>query len=72
MSSIAVKVKLELGGGLSPEVAGQLHTPPVEIEETVKEYHIVHGSGMIAYSYMWVANQRWDIMYFQTGLQSVQ
>ena len=40
LSSTAVKVKstqvkLEHGGGLSPVVAGQLHTPAVEIEETV-------------------------------------
>ena len=27
LSSTAVKVKLENGGGLSPVVAGQLHTP---------------------------------------------
>ena len=35
LSSTAVKVKCEHGGGLSPAVAGQLHTPAVEIEETV-------------------------------------
>ena len=35
LSSTAVKVKCEHGGGLSPVVAGQLHTPAVEIEETV-------------------------------------
>ena len=35
LSSTAVKVKPEHGGGLSPVVAGQLHTPAVEIEETV-------------------------------------
>ena len=35
LSSTAVKVKSENGGGLSPVVAGQLHTPAVEIEETV-------------------------------------
>ena len=35
LSSTAVKVKTAHGGGLSPVVAGQLHTPAVEIEETV-------------------------------------
>ena len=35
LSSTTVKVKYEHGGGLSPVVAGQLHTPAVEIEETV-------------------------------------
>ena len=30
LSSIAVKVKAEHGGGLSPVVAGQLHTPAVQ------------------------------------------
>ena len=35
LSSTAVKVRAEHGGGLSPVVAGQLHTPAVEIEETV-------------------------------------
>ena len=35
LSSTAVKVKSEHGGGLFPVVAGQLHTPAVEIEETV-------------------------------------
>ena len=35
LSSTAVKVKTEHGEGLSPVVAGQLHTPAVEIEETV-------------------------------------
>ena len=35
LSSTAVKVKSAHGGGLSPVVAGQLHTPAVEIEETV-------------------------------------
>ena len=40
LSSTAVKVKSEHGGGLSPVVAGQLHTPAVEIEETVKEHHM--------------------------------
>ena len=35
LSSTAVKVKPEHGGGLSPVVAGELHTPAVEIEETV-------------------------------------
>ena len=35
LSSTTVKVKLEHGGGPSPVVAGQLHTPAVEIEETV-------------------------------------
>ena len=34
LSSTVVKVKTEHGGGLSPVVAGQLHTPAVEIEET--------------------------------------
>ena len=40
LSSTAVKVSHAHGGGLSPVVAGQLHTPAVEIEETVKEHHI--------------------------------
>ena len=40
LSSTAVKVKYAHGGGLSPVVAGQLHTPAVEIEETVKEHHM--------------------------------
>ena len=40
LSSTAVKVKYAHGGGLSPVVAGQLHTPVVEIEETVKEHHM--------------------------------
>ena len=35
LSSTAVKVRPEHGGGLSPVVAGQLHTPAVEIEVTV-------------------------------------
>ena len=30
LSSIAVKVKAARGGGLSPVVAGQLHTPAVQ------------------------------------------
>ena len=46
LSSTAVKVKPEHGGGLSPVVAGQLHTSGVEIEQTVKEHqyrlHVVH------------------------------
>ena len=40
LSSTSVKVRPEHGGGLSPVVAGQLHTPAVEIEETVKEHHM--------------------------------
>ena len=40
LSSTAVKVRQSHGGGLSPVVAGQLHTPAVEIEETVKEHHM--------------------------------
>ena len=40
LSSTAVKVRPIHGGGLSPVVAGQLHTPAVEIEETVKEHHM--------------------------------
>ena len=40
LSSTVVKVKNAHGGGLSPVVAGQLHTPAVQIEETVKEYHM--------------------------------
>ena len=35
LSSTAVKVKPAHGGGLAPVVAGQLHIPAVEIEETV-------------------------------------
>ena len=35
LSSTTVKVKPAHGGGLSPVMAGQLHTPAVEIEETV-------------------------------------
>ena len=35
-----MKVRRTHGGGLSPVVAGQLHTPTVEIEETVKEHHM--------------------------------
>ena len=33
-------MKAEHGGGLSPAVVGQLHTPAVEIKENFKEYHI--------------------------------
>ena len=41
LSSTAVKVRPVHGGGLSPVVAGQLHTPAVEeIEETDKECHM--------------------------------
>ena len=40
LSSTAVKVSHAHGGGLSPVVAGQLHTPAAEIEETVKEHHM--------------------------------
>ena len=47
LSSTAVKVKYAHGGGVSPVVAGQLHTPAVEIEETVKEHqcclHVVQN-----------------------------
>ena len=35
LSSTTVKVEPAHGGGLSPVVAGQLHIPAVEIEETV-------------------------------------
>ena len=35
LSSTVVKVRPAHGGGLSPVVAGQLHTPAVEIEDTV-------------------------------------
>ena len=35
LPSNAVKVRAEHGGGLSPVVAGQVHTPAVEIEETI-------------------------------------
>ena len=34
LSSTAMKIKPAHGGGLSPVVAGQLHTPAVDIEET--------------------------------------
>ena len=37
LSSTAVKVWPVHGGGLSPVVAGQLHTPAVKIEETIKQ-----------------------------------
>ena len=37
LSSTAVKVWPAHGGGLSPVVAGQLHTPAVMIEETIKQ-----------------------------------
>ena len=40
LSSTAVKVRPVHGGGLSPVVAGQLHTPAAEIEETVKEHNM--------------------------------
>ena len=40
LSSTAVKVWLLHGGGLSPVVAGQLHTPAVKIEETIKQIWI--------------------------------
>ena len=45
--STAVKVRPAHGGGLSPVVAGQLHTPAVEIEETVKE-HYMHDSCVVS------------------------
>ena len=37
LPSTAVNVWPEHGGGLSPVVAGQLHTPAVKIEETIKQ-----------------------------------
>ena len=47
LSSTAVKVRSEHGGGLSPVVAGQLHIPAVEIEGTVKEHHM-HVSRVVS------------------------
>ena len=40
LSSTAVKAKYAHGGGLSPVVTGQLHTPAVEIENAIKEHHM--------------------------------
>ena len=38
LSSTAVKLRAEHGGGRSPVVAGHLHTPAVETEEIVFTY----------------------------------
>ena len=44
LSSTAVKVKPAHGGGLSPVVAGQLHIPAVDIEETPDSMKVAAGT----------------------------
>ena len=40
LSSIAVKVRPAHGGGLSPVVAGQLHTPTCTVQGTLYRVHV--------------------------------